>query len=437
MTVDQHQICADARRCTVRSTKSCRHGLLLLVVIVWTMAACDSSAGRQTESGSSPAPVSITGSQASSTGSGDTNSREPSGVVVAVDARTGRQRWRTALPMATVSAPVVSGELVVVVGVYDCNATQMTVAALQSTTGRLVWQRAVATQNPCAYDVPLHVTAGIVVAGGRLGDSGPGPGRCALSGPAAAGPRAVGLDLKTGQQRWQEPTAAALVLAATSDTLIARGARQGCLVGLDPATGRLRWTVTPAVSPIFAAATADSAFLEGQVAGGAAAVSAVDPRTGHKQWQAAVPPDPTGGMGPLAVGDVVVAGTRTTIGLDPATGRQMWRADEHGDTRNTTAPGLLLVGHLSGSHYAVEARDPRTGVRRWQSASFEPSIGIALAVTDGAVVVALRLRSTAGFNAADGHPLWTVPGVFADAAVTADAAYLTTPTTPKNPPQGD
>jgi outer membrane protein assembly factor BamB len=339
--------------------------------------------------------------------------------------------------MATVSAPAVSGGLVVVAGVYDCNAPQLTVAALQATTGRVVWQRSVAAQYVCPVDVALHVADGVVVAGGPFGGTADLPGSCAVSGAAVVAPLAVGLDLSTGRQRWRAPASAGQVLAATSDIVIARDANHGCLVGLDAATGRLRWTVTPPVSPIFAATTADSAFLEGQVAGGAVAVSAVDPRTGHKQWHAALPPDPVGGMGPLAVGDVVVAGTYTTIGFDPATGRQMWITNEHGHTRTSTAPGLVLVAHLSGSTYTVEARDPRTGVRRWRSDPFSPSIGVALAVTDGAVVVALRLRSTAGFSAADGHPLWTVPGVFADAAVTTDAVYLASPSAPKNPPLGD
>jgi outer membrane protein assembly factor BamB len=426
-----------------------------LVLVGTTVAACSSAAGPSSSSGSRRATNSAT--QAPTPQSTGFSTRG-GGVLVAVDARTGRQQWRTGLPMASVSEPVVSGGLVVVAGTDDCAGSRLTVAAVRADTGQPAWQSAVAAQNICGFDVGVHVTDGIVVAGGLLGGSADLPGSCAASGGAAVGPRAVGLDLSTGKQRWLAPPAAGEVLASTSDTVIARGANPGCLVGLDAATGQLRWTVAPPVSPLDAATAADSVFVLGQVSGGDA-VSALDPDTGRKQWQVAL--DRSDGIGPLAVGEVLVTATEKTsqsfptvipgspkptppepttvttiLCLDPATGHQLWSADEP-DMQISTAlgPGLVLLTHLSQNQSTVEARDSRTGLRRWQSASLPSGVG---ARTDGTVVVALTYRSAAAaFTAAQGRPLWTVPGGYTGAAVTADTVYLTAQSTPKNQPQGD
>jgi outer membrane protein assembly factor BamB len=425
--------------------------------LVMTVACSSAAPPGPGDSGSRTATTSVTASASPSPG-GTTLSASGRGALVAVDARTGQQRWKTALPMATVSEPVLSGGLVVVAGTTDCNIPLLTVAAVQAETGQLVWQRAVPAQNPCPYSLILHITAGIVVAGGPLqpGAGLPTPCTTPLTGQAP-GPPPVGLDLVTGVQRWQAPAVTGEVLAATTDTVIARGANLGCLVGLDSASGKLRWTVIPPTRLLFAATAADSAFMGGQGTGAGLAVSAFDPRTGRTGWQVTVPP--AGDIFPIAVGDVLVTATTrtsqsfptvapgspkptppppttvTTIaGLDPATGHQLWRTEEHDDQIWTSVgPGLVLITHLNGNKFIVEAREPRTGVRRWQSAALR---GGPPPVTDGAVVLALPEGSAAAFTAADGRPLWTVPGAYAAATVTADTVYLAAAITPKNPPSG-
>jgi outer membrane protein assembly factor BamB len=62
---------------------------------------------------------------------------------------------------------------------------------------------------------------------------------------------------------------------------------------------------------------------------------------------------------------------------------------------------------------------------------------VAPASTDGTVVVALSERHTDCFNAADGRPLWTVPGAHSATADSAQAVYLAVSTVAKNQPQGD
>jgi outer membrane protein assembly factor BamB len=359
--------------------------------------------------------------------------------------------------MASVSDPVVSGGLVVVAGTVDCNLPRLTVAALDAETGRLAWQSSVGTPDPCGYGPPLHLAGDVVVAGGPLGGSADPPGPCDKSGTGV--PAATGLDLATGQQRWQAPSIAGEVLAATSDTVIARGASPGCLVGLGSASGHLRWAITPPVSPLNVTFGAKSAFQLGQAPDGSLAITAVDPRTGRKQWQ--VPLPRSEGTQPLAVGEVVTATTNTTsqsfptltpgspkptppepttvttvTGLDPMTGRQLWHTDAQDDlTWTSVGPRVVLITHLHGNKSTVEARDPRSGVRRWQSA--RQDLAVAPATTDGTVVVALSERHAEGLSAVDGRPLWTVPGAHTGAAVTAEVVYLAVPTIPVNQPQGD
>ena len=431
-----------------------RIGPLVLAGI--TVAACSSTRPSR-PSGSRAATNSTTATRTPTPGRTAFSTRG-GGVLVAVDARTGRQKWRTELPMATVSEPVLSGGLLVVTGTEDCAGSRLTVAAVRADTGQPAWQSEVTAQNICGFGVSVHVAGGNVVAGGPLGGNADFPGSCATSGTAAVGPRAVGLNLSTGKQRWQAPPVAGEVLAATSDTVIVRGANQGCLVGLDAATGHERWTVAPPVTPLDASTVANSVFVLGQVKPNGDAVSSVDHNTGRKQWQVSL--GQNDGIGPLVVGDVILASTYrssqvfptltpgspkptppdpttviTIICLDPASGHQLWSSKEHDNQLWTSlGPGLVLITHVNTDRSTVEARDSRSGARRWQSASIRPGVG---ARTDGAVVVALTDRSAAAFTAAEGRSLWTFSGGYTGAVVTSDTIYLAAQTAPKNPPQGD
>jgi outer membrane protein assembly factor BamB len=151
--------------------------------------------------------------------------------VVAVDARTGRQVWRTPVPMASVSAPVTGRGLVVVAGVRDCADPHLTVVAVDARRGQPAWQRSVAAENPCAFGLQLRLAGDVVVAGGPNPDELP-PGLAhpgdTCNHPAAAHSRATGLDLATGRPRWQAPTTAGAVFAASASIVIAASTSPGC-----------------------------------------------------------------------------------------------------------------------------------------------------------------------------------------------------------------
>jgi outer membrane protein assembly factor BamB len=307
------------------------------------------------------------------------------------------------------------------------------VAAVHTTTGQLAWQRSVKMQDPCSYNAKPHLAGDVVVVGGPLGVPEELPSGC--DQPGVKGPAAVGLDLATGQQRWQAPGIAGEVLAASPDVVVARGANPGCLVGLDAASGHRRWAVTPPVSALFAAIGVGSLFLSGQAPDGSQAISSLDPKTGDRRWSVALPP--SGGIGPLTAAEAVTIWLDTAvISLDPATGRELWRSVALDDmTWTSRGRGILLITRLNGGHATVEARDPRTGARRWQSAALDPSVRPA--TTDGIVVVAVAERHTDGFRATDGRPLWTESGAYSAAAVDANAAYLAAAATAKHQPKGN
>jgi outer membrane protein assembly factor BamB len=366
------------------------------------------------------------------------------GAVVAVEARTGRRVWRTPVPMAAISAPVTGRGLVVVAGTRDCNDPHLTVVAVDAKTGRPAWRRSVPTDNPClGATPPVPLLAGhVVVAGGpNPGEGGAHPGT-ACNHPVAARLRATGLELATGRPRWQEPTAAGAVLAASRRIVIAAGTSPGCLVGLNPANGRIRWTVAPAVLPtapwdLGISGNTAVGEEEGLNVSSELRVIALDCGTGQTRWTVSLPAGE--GPAPMAVGDVVAvtfgAGFPPQVAvLDPATGRRLWQYTDDSDYGPTIGPGIVLSWHKQARTIVVESRDPRTGVRRW--ASSEIGYSGWTSVTDGATIITYPDRGVRGSAAADGHRLWTTRGPYLGAAVTTDRVYLAHQGTPKNVPQG-
>jgi outer membrane protein assembly factor BamB len=83
------------------------------------------------------------------------NTAPGDGALVGVDARTGRQVWRTPVPMASVSAPVTGHGLVVVAGTRDCNDAHLSVVAVDAKTGRPAWQRSVGASSLSAVTLLL------------------------------------------------------------------------------------------------------------------------------------------------------------------------------------------------------------------------------------------------------------------------------------------
>jgi len=342
--------------------------------------------------------------------------------------------------MASVSAPVTGRGLVVVAGTRDCAGPNLTVVAVNAKTGQPAWQHTVAAQDPCGGSA-LWLAGDVVVAGGPypdlVGSVAPSSGACDHT--VAARSTATGLDLATGKPRWQAPSKAGEVLAASPGIVIAASTSHACLVGLDPATGKIRWTVAPPVIP-FDVGIAGNIAVGHDIGATSETAIGLDWRTGKTRWTTALP-STSGGGWPLVVGDVIVATSGdqdfTLTGLNTATGRQLWQDPVQAyQIWTTIGPGIVLITRLTDpdrDQATIESHDPRTGVRRWQSGDIG---GVGIPVTDGATIVTYSQRDAKGFSATDGHQLWTVSGPYQAAAVTADGVYLAQPKTPENEPGG-
>ncbi len=389
------------------------------------------------------------------------------GHLVALDALTGRQRWRTQLPMATISTPLVAGDLVVVGGTDDCKSNRLTVAGLRTATGQVVWRASVPVAMPCSYPPRVLLAGDVVVAGDGLGATA---GTCPLSTTSkqrAVGQTAalVGLDVATGRQRWRAPAAVAMTLGTTAD-LALTSTGGSCLVALDSRTGRVRWSrPLPLISPDVVSSPAGT-FLEGQLPAAREQLMRIDPANGATKWTTNLPRGwfgpmvaltntvtgavqiETGGLpppslgAPSAVPAISIPPTTVSYAItsyDSASGRELWRVSEPGQSSVTGGPGLVLVsdpGQQSDpGRQSVDALDPRTGHQLWAS-PIATGEG-ASTITDGTTVLLWSGGSMSALKAADGTVRWSVRAVAAaDGTLVGTSAYLTQPGTPHNPSRG-
>lgn len=238
--------------------------------------------------------------------------RQPA-MLYAVDLATGREQWATALATdltsaQTASDPAAGRDVVVVtVRVEDRGVTPSiergSVVALDAATGRERWRFAVPPladgRRAWNWNGGLAVDPAAGVAVATAGDDG----------------RIFGLDLADGRARWQAPGVVAYDIrpvAITGGVALA-GSTVGPLVAYDVATGRERWrgerdaTRTGSRDERFAAADG-TFYIVGRGAGG---VFAHDSQTGALRWRyaPAYTPSNTGlPYSPVAVwGDYVLA----------------------------------------------------------------------------------------------------------------------------------
>ncbi|MEU7833446.1 PQQ-binding-like beta-propeller repeat protein [Nonomuraea sp. NPDC049129] len=250
----------------------------------------------------------------------------------ALDAATGRMRWRSgpAAPM------LVDGLL------YGARSDG--VAAVDAATGRMRWNRQFDASD-------IVIQAGGVYAG--VGFT-----------------HVIALDAATGKQRWRfrVPGSLGNVAVAAGTVYVSSqegrvGSEQGLLSALDAKTGALRWRsrlgAANSIPAGYLTATKEAVFA---VTG--ARVVALDPATGKARWRA--------GFGdlvrydPIMIGGTVYLGDLAgrTYALDTASGQERWRLTTAGDS------GLWSVTESRGTVYIggqdLHALDPETGQERWR-----------------------------------------------------------------------
>ncbi|MEV4397376.1 PQQ-binding-like beta-propeller repeat protein [Nonomuraea sp. NPDC049607] len=248
--------------------------------------------------------------------------------VVALEAATGRQRWRFRVPGDL-------GRVAVAAGAVHVTSRKGVLYSLDARSGALRRRS--------------RVGIGGITPGGYL----------AATGKAVfviTGAKASALDPVTGRTRWQARLGAAVRYdpVVIGDTVYL-GDLAGRTYALDIASGRERWRLTGEGDSGLWNVTASRGNV--YVAGGS--LHALDPETGEERWS-----------GPFTAqvsvhADIVFARDENGVlhALDAATGVPRWRFQSGGrfQTRPVVAGGLVYVGSSNGDLYALRATDGRPG----------------------------------------------------------------------------
>ncbi|MFT4038438.1 MAG: PQQ-binding-like beta-propeller repeat protein [Thermomicrobiales bacterium] len=250
---------------------------------------------------------------------------DAAGAFVALDAATGAERWRFANAVFASASPLI------VDGVAYTATDAGLFFALDAATGKERWR----------YDVGAGSGRSATFAGGIV-----------YFGTADGSLRA--LDAATGAERWRfdsgntgEPVKTptvrdGVVYAAVGDALYA----------LDAATGDEHWRVTtPGARPVTADGQALYTFgLDG-------VVYALNPADGSERWTFNTTAPTATGPAPALVGDTlyVIGGDQALYALDVATGTERWdfALDGSADNGPSVADGMIYVGTSAGSLYAI------------------------------------------------------------------------------------
>ncbi len=358
--------------------------------------------------------------------------------MVAVDAATGRQLWRTPLDEELIGSPAVADGLVYVYGGSYHDDPRGRLFALSASTGKVVWQ--VATHGgqcggAAAYHKTPQVAGGVVV----------------LRGPAGY---LSGLDARSGRERWRVPTGDVPVAGTSARVIVGvpePGSTQtpGALRALDRRTGRTLWTATfrpseltgirdinDVTAPIVAATESVVLTQVGPnpyLPPGVSGLVALDAATGRERWRTtlgyvgqAVPALPESATvvtlrGPLTPAAQVTASPPTpparayaVDALDVATGASRWTRPV-GATEMTEQPVTTVwAGPRTAYFFADGARlvaaDARTGRLRWQSAPLRSTPrGIPdpeTVTADARIVVLTGTSGVSTLAATDGSQLW-------------------------------
>jgi outer membrane protein assembly factor BamB len=304
------------------------------------------------------------------------------GSVLALEAASGRERWRAATGGYCFSSPVIAGD-VLIVGSADAH-----VYAFDAGTGAVLWR--FRTQAP--------VYASAAVARGIVA--------------IASGDGSVyGLDLDNGTQRWQfrlppGPSAFAQSPAATDGNRFFIGAWDRHVYALDAATGSEAWRYLATPSTFYySAAIAAPAIAHGRlyVPSNDNVLHALDVTTGALVWKQSSTGDKFGYSSPTVGGDRIYIGCLGDKGevrcLAAEDGHELW-ATATGATIYESSPALagagIAIGSVNGTLWLLDTTTGRiTGHYRFPPGHFIASPAASAervyAATLAEMVVALNI----------------------------------------------
>ncbi len=253
---------------------------------------------------------------------------------------------------------------------------------------------------------------------GRIDPPGPGVDTVPVESPVGGSPAL--LDVRTGQLQGPMagvPVAASgeLLIVAALDAFRASASVRGKVTALDRRTGAPMWTANLSAALFSVAADpAGVAFAAGPIAdpgtalGMQGGIGVVEAGDGHARWAAL--PRPLFGID-VAAGRVVFQTSQQLQALDLASGRPAWGVPVDGqlDPGRTAGDTLLVVrGSTAGAGAAPNQIDgfaAGTGARRWRHTVPGELLDPAVA-TDRVVAVGTRDRIVA-FDPTRGRVRWT------------------------------
>ncbi|GLZ14146.1 hypothetical protein Acsp04_43810 [Actinomadura sp. NBRC 104425] len=277
-----------------------------------------------------------------------------SGRTFALDARTGRQRWRGDFTAARdTPAVLVNGRGFVCAS----SGGDQVLTAFDAATGRSLWRQTVRNQTQVPAIVPV---------GGVVCMTYNGAGEAGLSG----------FDAASGREAWRyRVDSEVMTNAAVAGGVCYFGARDGFVYGVDAATGSARWQRRTG-----AAVGATPAAAGGLVAvlGEDGAVRGLDAATGKQRWETALGSGAAARMlveAPVTIiGGIVYVGGQdgTLYAVDAGTGRLRWRQPVlHGQgnpgsrafLQPSVSGGLVVTTDNEGR---IVALDAASGRLRWE-----------------------------------------------------------------------
>ena len=309
-----------------------------------------------------------------------------------VDAATGRQRWKMATgplvpwPWGHESGDVYTSSPAFVAGTVYFGAGDGRVYAVDAATGRERWraQTGGRVRSSPAVD-GSHVYVG--AADGRVYafDRATGAERWKFD--------TEGVKLNSGEFGYDRRTIQSSPSVSNGTVFV--GARDGWIYAINASTGHERWRFDHKISWI----NTSPAVLDGVVYAGSSDgqfVQALDAASGKELWRTTTG---TTWSSPAVAGDVVYAGDGQgrLHSLDRKTGKLLWTFRTGSTVHSSPTPSgdLVIVGSTDAGVYAV-----RTGTTATQRAVFFDSAYIKSASTPDATMLS-RYFANRGYQVLD------------------------------------
>ena len=226
--------------------------------------------------------------------------------VAALDPSTRERLWTTPVSDVVIGSPTIDA------GTVFLGARDRSVYAIDALSGKIRWKR---------------ITSGSVntapaVAGGRV--------FVTSLDQQTGRPRLAALDVSTGLSRWSyspsRPAPGAVSAVTVGGDQVFAGFNDQSVRAFSLSTGRLLWTepVRASFSPLSTLAFSEGSVYAVDDLGG---VYRFDASTGHRFWDYQFPADVTWGS-PLVAGGAVYVGMDdgTVAAIDVASGHLVWRA---------------------------------------------------------------------------------------------------------------